>query len=178
VPIHNTLISNGMNEEQKKIDALIKKVEEAKKNGGVDLTTDEDLSIAIMNLIGIEEHMFFTAQKTGKQEYFDILAEVRANRTKLLAKMIPRTEGETWCISKHLLSATMRLIEVGNKLHSSGNKTEAKEMYDKAYEMYSIFFGLRLKVLEVCDIKDMAKKEESPLTLKDIVGKLVDCCDE
>lgn len=165
-------------EEQIKLETLIKKVEEAKKNGGVDLTTDEDLSIAIMNLISIEEHMFFTAQKTGKAEYFDILAEVRANRTKLLAKMIPKTEGETWCISKHLLSATMRLIEVGNKLHSSGDKANAKEIYDRAYEMYSLFFGLRLKVLEVCDIKDMAEKEKAPWTLKDIVGKLVDCCDE
>jgi len=167
-----------LNEEQTKIDALIKKVEEAKKSGGIDLTTDEDLSIAIMNLISIEEHMFFTAEKTGKPEYLDILAEVRANRTKLLAKMIPKTEGETWCISKHLLATTMRLIEVGNKLHSSGNKVEAKEIYEKAYEMYSLFFALRLKVLEVCDVKDMAKKEEDPWTLKDIVGKLVDCCDE
>ena len=160
------------------LQALIKKVEKAKKSGGIDLTTDEDLSIAIMNLIGIEEHMFFTAEKTGKPEYFDILAEVRANRTKLLAKMIPKTEGETWCISKHLLSATMRLMEVGNKLHSSGNKIEAKEIYEKAYEMYSLFFALRLKVLQVCDIKDMAEKEKGPWTLKDIVSKLVDCCDE
>ncbi len=166
------------NEEQIKFQALIKRIEEVKKNGGVDLTTDEDLSIAIMNLISIEEHMFFTAQKTGKAEYLDILAEVRANRSKLLAKMIPKTEGETWCISKHLLSASMRLIEVGNKLHTSGDKVNAKEMYDKAYEMYSLFFGLRLKVMEICDIKDMAEKEQAPWTLKDIVGKLVNCCDE
>ena len=158
--------------------AIIKKVEEAKKNGGVDLTTDEDLSIAIMNLISIEEHLFFTASKIGKPEYFDLLAEVRANRTKLLAKMIPKTEGETWCISKHLLSATMRLMEVGNKLHSSGDKVGAKEIYEKAHEMYTLFFALRLKVLEICDIKDMAKKEDEPWTLKDIVSKLVNCCDE
>ena len=167
-----------MKDEHIDFSAIIKKVEEAKKNGGVDLSTDEDLSIAIMNLIGIEEHLFFTAQKTGKAEYFDILAEVRANRSRLLAKMIPKTEGETWCISKHLLSATMRLMEVGNKLHSSGNKVESKEVYEKAYEMYSLFFALRLKVLEVCDVKDMAEKEKAPWTLKDIVSKLVNCCDE
>ncbi|MGB8816099.1 MAG: hypothetical protein WCC74_02625 [Minisyncoccia bacterium] len=167
-----------LKDEQIKMEALIKKVEESKKSGGVDLTTDEDLSIAIMNLIGIEEHLFFTASKTEKPEYFDILAEVRANRTRLLAKMIPKTEGETWCISKHLLSATMRLIEVGNKLHSSGNKAEAKEMYEKAYEMYSLFFALRLKVIEVCDVKNMAENEKEPWTLKDIVSKLVNCCDE
>jgi len=33
----------------------------------MDLSSDQDLTIAIMNLVGIEEHFFFTAEKTGKK---------------------------------------------------------------------------------------------------------------
>ena len=47
---------------------LLKKIEKATKKGGVDLSSDEDLSIAVMNLVSIEEHFFFTADKTRCRE--------------------------------------------------------------------------------------------------------------
>jgi len=67
--------------------------------------------------------------------------------------MIDRHEGETWCITKHLLAATMRLIEVGTKLHSSGKKDEAADTFKKAYEVYSLFWALRLKLIDVSGVK-------------------------
>lgn len=168
-----------MSEKITSFEDVIKKVEELRKTGTVDLSSEEDMSVAIMNLLGIEEHLFFTGEKTGKDEYFDVLNEVRSLRTKLLKKMIDKTEGETWCISKHLLATSYRLMEVGTKMQSSGKKAEAKEFFDDAYKMYSIFFALRLKVLDICQIKDMAKEEEKkPWKLQDIVAKLVDCCNE
>jgi len=148
-----------------------------KKSGTVDLSTEEDLSIAIMNLVSLEEHFFFTAEKTKKGEYFDLLGEIREQRKALLARMIPRHEGETWCITKHLLAATMRLIEVGTKLHADGKQEEAKELFDRAYRLYTLFWGLRLKLISTQDLKTMAVKDQ-PWTLPDIVNKLVDCCDE
>jgi len=45
---------------------LLAKVEELKKGKSFDLSLEEDLSIAVMNLISLEEHFFFTSQKTGK----------------------------------------------------------------------------------------------------------------
>jgi len=162
-----------------KFEDVVKRVEEMKKTGSVDLSNDEDLSIAVMNLLGIEEHLFFTGEKVGKPEYFDVLKEVRELRTKLLRKMIDKTEGETWCVSKHLLAASYRLMEVGTKLLAEGKKDEAKEFFDESYKMYSIFFALRLKVLNICQFKDLAKEEEDkPWKLQDIVAKLVDCCNE
>ncbi len=148
-----------------------------KKSGTVDLSTEEDLSIAIMNLVSLEEHFFFTAEKTAKDEYFDLLGEIREQRKVLLARMIPRHEGETWCISKHLLAATMRLIEVGTKLHADGKKEEAKNLFDRAYRLYTLFWGLRLKLISTEGLKNVAAKDQ-PWTLNDIVNKLVDCCDE
>ena len=156
---------------------LIKKINELKSSGNFDLSMEEDLSIAIMNLVSLEEHFFFTAEKTKKDEYFDLLSQVREIRKQLLAKMIDRHEGETWCISKHLLAASMRLMEVGTKFYADGKKDEAKEIYGKAHEIYNLFWGLRLKLINISEIKKTAASEK-PWTLKDIVDKLVDCCDE
>lgn len=171
--------------DKEKFDSLIKKVEELKKSGSVDLSTEEDLSLAIMNLISLEEHFFFTGEKTGKPEYFDFMNEVRSLRKELLAKMMDKNEGETWCISKHLLGTTMRLIEVGTKLYSDGKKKEAEEMFDRAYKAYSLFWAVRLKIVDAAGFKQIAAsdsvrqaQDKQPWTYKDIVDKLVDCCDE
>jgi hypothetical protein len=160
-----------------KFEDLQKKIQELKGAKGVDLSMEEDLSIAIMNLISLEEHFFFTAEKTGKSDYLDLLSETREIRKELMARMINRHEGETWCVSKHLLAATMRIMEVGTKLQSEGKRTEAKETFDKAYKVYSLFWALRLKLLNITDVK---KKEDSKkaMSYEDIVNKMVDCCRE
>ena len=59
---------------------LQKKIASLKENRGVDLSTEEDLSIAVMNLISLEEHFFFSGAKTGKDEYYEMLSEVREMR--------------------------------------------------------------------------------------------------
>src|SRR5438105_652828 len=101
---------------------LLNKVDKVVSQKDLDLSSDEDLSIAIMNLISIEEHLFFTSQKTGKSSYLDLLNEVRLMRTDLLKRIITDYEGEVWCISKHLLASSMRVMEVGTKALKKGNK--------------------------------------------------------
>ncbi|MFA6273039.1 MAG: hypothetical protein WC673_00905 [Candidatus Paceibacterota bacterium] len=160
-----------------KLEDVLKKVEELKKGGAIDLSSEEDLSIAIMNLISLEEHFFFTSEKTGNEEYFDFINQVREIRKEMLAKLIDRHLGETWCISKHLLAASMRLMEVGTKLQGDGKKTEAKEMFDRAYQLYSLFWAVRLKLVDADKFKSIAASEK-PWTSQDIVEKLVNCCDE
>ena len=152
-----------------KLKDLLAKVETLKKSKDFDLSLEEDLSIAIMNLISLEEHFFLTAEKTGKDDYLKLLEEVREMRKTLLAKMIPAHEGETWCINKHLLAATMRLLEVGTK-------SKKKEYFDYAYKMYSLFWALRLKLIQLPQIKSAVS--DQPMSLQDITAKLVDCCKE
>ena len=149
--------------------SLLQKVDSLKKSKDFDLSLEEDLSLAIMNLISLEEHFFLTAEKTGKDEYFKLLEEVRDMRKTLLAKMIPAHEGETWCITKHLLAATMRLLEVGTK-------SKKKEYFDYAYKIYSLFWALRLKLIKLPQVKSTVKNE--PMSFQDITAKLVDCCKE
>ena len=162
---------------KKRFEVLIKKAQAIKQSGQVDLSTEEDLSLAIMNLVSLEEHFFFTGAKTKKAEYFDLLVEAREMRKELLAKMMNKNEGETWCISKHLLATTMRLIEVGIKLQADGQKAAAGDMFVKAYKMYNIFWALRLKLVDATQLKKTSPANK-PWSLEDLVNKLVNCCEE
>ncbi|MBI4033145.1 MAG: hypothetical protein HY377_01365 [Candidatus Blackburnbacteria bacterium] len=170
---------------------LLSRVEKITKEKKLDLSSDEDLSVGIMNLISIEEHLFFTSQKTGKKKYLDLLNEVRTMRTQLLKLIVKDYEGEVWCISKHLLSASMRLIEVGTKELKKDNKDKAWDLFSKAYQLYSLFWGINLKVVKVEDVErvddkvnfiDEAgnKKGSASLFAKlgTIVQKAIDCCKE
>jgi len=160
----------------KKFSELLKKIEELKQSGTFDLSMEEDLSIAVMNLISLEEHFFFTAKKTGKREYLDLLGQTREIRKQMLGKLIDRHEGETWCITKHLLAATMRLIEVGTKLQSVGKQQEAEEVFASAYKVYALFWAVRLKLVDISNIKRI--DADKPWTVDDLITKLVDCCSE
>lgn len=171
--------------DNKKLKAFILKSNDLKKDHKLDLSRDEDLSIAIMNLVSIEEHFFFTAQKTGKNKYFDLLREVRQMRKELLKKIIKDYEGEVWCISKHLLAASYRLMEVGTKELDAGHKKEAYEMFHRSYDLYSLFWGLNLGVVKSDSIKSIdkdtinshdAKKSGFFGKLGELVKKAIDCC--
>ncbi|MDO8556978.1 MAG: hypothetical protein Q7R98_00755 [Candidatus Jorgensenbacteria bacterium] len=165
---------------------LVEKIEGLKKDNKLDLSREEDLSIAIMNLVSLEEHFFFTASKTGKNEYLDLIKEIREMRKDLLGKMIIEKEGETWCIAKHLLAASMRLMEVATKLLGDGKNSEAEDMFKKAYRLYSLFWAVRLKAIDASGVQkirdDQVNKDDpgtkKPWTMEDIVNKLVDCCHE
>ncbi len=175
--------------DKKDFEKLIERANKMKSEGKIDLSMEEDLSIAVMNLVSLEEHFFFTASKTGEDKYLNFLKEVREVRKNVLAKMINKHEGETWCIVKHLLAATMRLIEAGIKSQSENKQKEAKEFFKNAYKIYSLFWAIRLSLLKLDDLrkirddklnvhdKEKAKKCEQ-WTLEDITNKLIDCCDE
>lgn len=171
----------------KSLQEFIDKADNMKKQEKMDLSSDQDLSIAIMNLVGIEEHFFFTGAKTGKNEYYDLIDEVREMRKELLKQIIKEYEGEVWCISKHLLAASYRLMEVGTKQLSRGNKEEAYALFDKAYKLYSLFWGLNMKLIGTGDIKKIDEKaidrhdeEKKGFTgkLGDLVKKVINCCIE
>ncbi|MFN4212861.1 MAG: hypothetical protein ACK4FL_02785 [Microgenomates group bacterium] len=176
------------------IKKFLEKVKALEKGEKLDLSSDEDLSIAIMNLISMEEHFFFTYEKTKDEKYLDLLNEVREMRKSALKKIIKDYEGEVWCISKHLLAASMRLMEVGTKALTKGDKVEAKEMFEKSYQLYSLFWGLNLGLIQTKDIKHQETKEIAFLSedkkpqkkgvvglfakLGEVVQKVIDCCKE
>ena len=183
---------------------FVERVDQAKKKNPKDLSSDQDLTIAIINLISIEEHLVFSGAKTGKTSFYDMIQDVRELRKNLMQKIIPSYEGEVWCISKHLLATSMRLIEVGTKQQSMGNKEEAYQLFNNAYDLYCLFWGLNMNLVDAKDIQwkpddleDVKKevaalkvaapvKKEAPTVeknslfgrLKSVVRKAVDCCIE
>jgi len=99
---------------------------------------------------------------------------------------------------KRLLAASMRLMEVGTKQLSTGDKEEAYELFEKAYNIYALFWGMNLKVVDTSDIK---KIDDDALNIHDqrekglpaeaggrrrgfmgklgvLVKKVIDCCIE
>jgi hypothetical protein len=173
----------------KKLEEFIERVDSMKKQDKMDLSSDQDLTIAIMNLVSIEEHFFFTGAKTGKNEYYDLIDTVREMRKELLKRIIKDYEGEVWCISKHLMAASYRLMEVGTKQLSQGNKEDAYNLFNKSYELYSLFWGLNMKMISTTDIKKIddnqinntdtdPKKQGLTGKLGDMVRRAINCCIE
>ena len=168
------------------IQKFIDKAKSLEKGHLMDLSSGEDLSMAIMNLISIEEHMFFTSQKLGDIKYIEVLNTAREMRKDLMKKIVKEGQGEVWCTSKHLLSASMRLMEVGTKYLTKGDNKEANEYFKKSYDLYNLFWGLNLGLVDSNPKAfKLEKKQDAPLPKKDFlgsisqtIGKILDCCRE
>ena len=111
-----------------------------------------------------------------------------------MLKIIPAYEGEVWCISKHLLAASMRVFEVGTKALAAGDNQTAYDLFDQSYSLYCMFWGLNMGLLtgEKKDLKPSKKsapiKAATPAQKQEVkggMGKLkswvrnaVNCCIE
>jgi len=171
----------------KNTDEFIKKILESKKKEKFDLSADEDLSLALMNLISMEEHFFFSGAKSKDEKYFNLLDETRKIRIELMKKIERNPSYEDHCLMKHLLAASMRLMEVGTKKLSEGKKKESYDLFEKSYNLYSLFWGINLKLIKTEDIKkideDSLNKHDQEKKgflgkLGDLVKKVIDCCIE
>jgi uncharacterized protein (DUF302 family) len=85
-------------------------------------------------------------------------------------------------------------MEVGTKLLGKGDKKGAKELFDKSYQLYSLFWGLNLGVIDMTGNKHIDEKNITLLgehknpekkgsagvfeKLGTLVKKAVDCCRE
>jgi hypothetical protein len=170
----------------REIQDLLAKVKSAEKGEKLDLSSGEDLSVAIMNLTSIEEHLFFSLGKTGNEKYIDLLDQIREMRKKLLKQIVKNDEGEEWCISKHLLAGCMRLMEVGTKSLTKGDKKEARKYFEMAYSLYELFWGLNLKLLKTSEVTKPVKTDSEDgdnvhsfmSKLGQVIKHAVDCCRE
>lgn len=141
------------------LEEMIEKVDASKKANPLDLSSDQDLSIALMNLISLEEHFFFSGAKTQKTGFYDLVNTVRDMRKDLMTRIVKKSDsenGEVWCISKHLLAASMRLIEVGTKALGAGNTKDAYNLFNKAYDLYSLFWGINMNLIDLNGVRRIA----------------------
>ena len=154
---------------------FIKNINEIKKHSELDLSVGEDLSIALMNLISLEEHFMFSYMKTQNTKFLDFLEQTRETRKKLLQKIVKKDDdSEKWCISKHLLAASMRLTEVGTKFLHSKKEKEAEEYFTEAFNIYNLFWAVNGALPS-----EKIKTSESKLSkISQAMKKMLDCCKE
>jgi hypothetical protein len=149
--------------EKEEFSNIINKIQELKNGKNpLDLSSKEDLAVGIMNLISMEEHFFFTYNKTKDEKYLDLLNQTREIRKNLLKEIVKNPQGEVWCISKHLLATTMRLMEVGTKKLSDGETDKAKDLFDKSYFFWNLFWGLNLGIINIKDIDNSDENLKQP----------------
>ena len=139
-----------------------------------------------MNVVSLEEHLYFSYMKTNNKRYLDLMQSMRELRKNLMKRIVKNPEGEEWCISKHLLASSMRLYEVGTKDLNLGNVESANFLFDASFELYSMFFGINYKLYDVEDDRIVNSSQSIPeektnkiySRISSIVKKIIDCCKE
>ena len=126
-----------------RIDSDIRqRVELADKNKKVnplDLSSDQDLTIAIMNLIAIEDMC------GGKLS--DMVCAMRQN---LMRRVVNKADDMDVTVA--LLGGAIRRMDAGNRAMDCGDTALAYRMYDDAYGLYSLFWGVVMGMVSGADI--------------------------
>lgn len=117
--------------------ALQKKIEAAdaqKKVNPLDLSSDQDLTIALMNLIAIEDAY-------PNSQIADMVNQVRV---ELMQPIVDKAvvEGDVREVLEKLLAGVNAQIQIGDTAMDNGNMPAAYKAYDDAYEAYALFWGL------------------------------------
>jgi hypothetical protein len=121
-----------------KLKQQIESADSAKKVNALDLSSDQDLTIGLMNLLFIEDYV-------ASGMLHDMVADVRE---KLMSRIIKKSD-KNYGVSVKLLLESIRLIELGNK--ESG--ISAYDLYNQAYEYYSMFWGLNMGLIDAGDVE-------------------------
>ena len=123
------------------LNRMVENADNAKKVNPLDLSSDQDLTIAIMNLIKLE-------QLLGGAGY-DAAGAIRDMRHKLMSRIITDRRSDLWRVSQELLGDTMDLIEKG--MHQLPDAA-AYDSFDSAYEKYSLFWGVNMGLVDVSSV--------------------------
>lgn len=112
----------------------VERADDAKKVNVLDLSSDQDLTIGLMNLLAIE----------GMASNSKIADMVQQTRKKLMRPIVDKAvvEGDVWQVLEKMLLSVMVQIKIAEDLQQKGDNAQAYAAYDKAYELYAVFWGL------------------------------------
>lgn len=113
----------------KNLKKQVRVADERRKVNPLDLSSDQDLTIALMNLVAIED-----ATPNGQ-----IGKMVRNIREKLMARMI--TDENTQAQAREYLSQAVRQMNEANRVQETGDSKAAYELYEAAYEAYVLYMA-------------------------------------
>lgn len=112
----------------------VERADDAKKVNVLDLSSDQDLTIGLMNLLAIED-------MASNSQIAEMVAGVRK---KLMCPIVDKAvvEGDVWQVLEKMLLSVMVQIKIAEDLQQKGDNAQAYVAYDKAYELYAVFWGL------------------------------------
>lgn len=119
---------------------MVETADQVKKVNALDLSSDQDLTIGLMNLLFIEDYI-----SNQHSVMSQMISEIRQ---KLMDKIVKKTD-KNRKVSEKLLFEAMQLMTVGNK--QSG--ADAYQKYDEAYAKYSLFWGINMGLIDKKDIE-------------------------
>ena len=123
---------------KKSIADKIVRADNAKKVNPRDLSSDQDLTIGLMNLIAIENI-------APDSQVSEMVVKIRK---KLMTRVVQDTK--LMDESYKMLARAMQLINDGMRALPDAGR--AYKYFDSAYVMYSMFWGLNMGFIEIGDI--------------------------
>lgn len=120
----------------------------AKKSNRLDLSSDQDLTVGLMNLLSIEEYI----KLHTTNDYAGLLDMVVGIRMRLMERIVNSSDKNKDTMER-LLTESMSCIDDGVHLLSSGDNDTAYALFDDAYAKYSLFWGLNMGLIDKKDIE-------------------------
>ncbi len=117
-------------------------MKDTKKLDKRDVGLAVDLSFALKNLVGAEDHLYKSWIETKNPMFKELLNKIRGIRSDWLKALVNDDGSESWCISKHLLGASMGLVEVGVRFNQTGQEAECNKAFQDSVIVLEEFFKL------------------------------------
>ena len=123
---------------KKSLKDMVAGADAAKKVNPRDLSSDQDLTIGLMNMIAIENI-------APNSQIADMVHDMRA---QLMSRVV--LDNAKMDASQQMLGRAISLMNDG--MHAFPDNKKAYEYFDAAYEAYAMFWGLNMGFIELQDI--------------------------
>ena len=124
---------------KKSLRDMVSNADAAKKVNPRDLSSDQDLTIGIMNLIAIEN-------VAGGSQIAQMVADMRKT---LMGRLV--RDSKNMDMSYDLLGKSAQLFQDGLRVLS--DKAKAYEYFDASYQAYVLFWGLNMGFITANEIE-------------------------
>ena len=114
---------------KKNLKHMVEYTDASKKVNSLDLSSDQDLTIALMNLVAIEE-----IAPNGQ-----IGQMVSEMRERLMARMTQ--DAEIMVRGYELLAQAVRAMDDAERAQQDGDNVTAYKLYDASYEAYVLYLA-------------------------------------
>lgn len=134
-------------------DKLIKKVavaDNAKKANKLDLSSDQDLTIALMNLISIERYI----ENDAEHDFSQLKSMVNDLRVALMGKIVKKSD-KNFDVLCDLLGRSAVMMNDGFVALENQNDVRAYELFDAAFGAYSMFWGVCMGLADATDVENV-----------------------